>query len=269
MKQVKFIDYSRDYHRFKNEYDQAWQRINETGQLILQADVEEFEQKLAEFVGTRFAVALSSGTAAIYLALKALGIGKGHKVSLPSHTFKATCGAVINAGAEPIVYDMNGYSYDDRPDAQIIVHIAGELSPVPNTDNFVVIEDACQALGAVKNPTSKVQCWSFYPAKLCGCKGDAGAITTNDEKIYEYVKEARNHFKESNQDFGINGRCDNIQTAILNVKIKYINDIIGRRQEIADMYYAGLGELEKNGKIKLPNKQIGRVYQDFILQILE
>ena len=262
---IKFIDYSRDYKRFKKEYDKAWKRINKTGQLILRDDVDEFEKRLANYVGTRFAVALSSGTDAILLALKALGIGSGHKVSLPSHTFKATCGAVINAGATPIVYDM-GESPEEMWNAHIVVHIAGELSPVVNIGNIPIIEDACQALGAVKNPTSKVQCWSFYPAKILGCKGDAGAITTNDEKVYNYIKEYRNHYKEDNLGFGGNHRMDNLQAALLNIKIQHIDEILARRKEIAEKYLRELNELDLVLPHYFGHNDSLRVWQDFIIR---
>jgi len=255
--QVKFIDYSRDYKRFKKQYDAAWDRINNTGQLILRDDVEEFEKRLAKYVGTKYAVALSSGTDAILLAIKALKL-EGQRIALPSHTFKATCGAVINAGCIPLVLDINEGSSCKN---QIVVHIAGELSPVPSPEGFNVIEDACQALGAVKNPTSDAQCWSFYPAKILGCKGDAGALTTNRKDVYEFVKEYRNHYKNDNAGFGGNHRMDNLQAALLNVKIQHIDEILARRKEIAEKY---LKELK--GLVGLPNNTPGRVWQDFVVR---
>ena len=257
---VKFFDPGRDYLRFEKEYDSAWKRINKEGKLILQEDVQIFEENLAQYIGTRFAVGLNSGTDAIYLSVKALGIKGG--VALPSHTFKSTCGAVINAGAIPIVYDLNGI-VNELTEAHIPVHIAGELSPISDL-GIPVIEDSCQAFGAIKNPTTSVQCWSFYPAKILGAKGDAGAITTNDYSIYEYVKEARNHFKSDNRDFGINSRMDNLQAALLNIKIQHIDEILNRRKEIAEKYLK-----ELNGIVGLPNNQVGRVWQDFIVQIPE
>lgn len=258
--QIKFISYSKDYLRFKPEYDKVWEDVNMRGDLILRKDVEEFEERLAKYVGTKYAVALSSGTDAIFLALKALGV-KG-KVALPSLTFKATCGAVLDAGCEPVIYDLDGH-IEEFPDACIPVHIAGELSNTI-TEIPVVIEDACQALGAVKNPTSNVQCWSFYPAKILGCKGDAGAITTNDKDVYEYVKEFRNHFKNDNRDFGGNYRMDNLQAALLNVKIQHIDEILQTRKDIAERYLEQLSGIDK---LKLPNNSNGRVWQDFVVYV--
>ena len=262
---VKFFDPGKGYLKIKKEIDSEIQRVLTAGDLILREDVEIFEENLARYVGTRYAVALNSGTDAIYLALKALNITGN--VALPSHTFKSTCGAVINAGATPAIYDMNGSIKDEivikdkfiNFHAHIPVHIAGELSPIPDL-GIPIIEDACQAFGAIKNPITSAQCWSFYPAKILGGFGDGGAITTNDKKIYEYVREARNHFKSDNRDFGINSRMDNLQAAILNVKFKYLPQYIARRKEIAEMYLQGLRGCG------LPNNQLGRSWQDFIIR---
>jgi len=259
---IKFWDPVRQYQKYKTELDDVWFSVMNRGDLILREDVEKFEKNLAEFVGTKYAVGLSSGTDAIYLSLKALGV-KG-SVALPSYTFKATCGAVINAGCKPVIYDLDRIIYEGVS-AFIPVHIAGEVynfgkydyGPVP------IIEDACQALGAIKNPTSDVQCWSFYPAKILGAAGDAGAITTNREDVYEYIKEARNHFKMDNKDFGGNHRMDNLQAALLNVKFKYLPHFLAKRKEIADKYFSGLSRIKE---ITLPNFQEGRVWQDWILR---
>jgi dTDP-4-amino-4,6-dideoxygalactose transaminase len=260
---VKFIDYKKDYLRFKKEYDNVWEDVNMRGDLILRKDVAEFEERLAKYVGTKYAVALSSGTDAIFLALKALKI-KGN-VAVPCKTFKATCGAVINAGCQPILYDLDNRVHGQiLCDAIIKVHIAGEICDLEIDKQLhpAIIEDACQAFGSLKNPTSEIQCWSFYPAKLCGVKGDAGAITTNDPVIYEYIKEYRNHFKDDNRDFGGNHRMDNLQAALLNVKIQHIDEIITRRQDIAKMYF------DKLPVDILPSSN-NKTFQDFILRVGE
>ncbi len=253
---IRFFNPGLGYKKIKKEIDAEMQKVLSVGDLILREDVEKFEKNLAEYVGTKYAVALNSGTDAIYLAIKALGVKGG--VALPAHTFKATCGAVINAGGIPIIYDMDGVVDGEFPEAHISVHIAGELSPIPDL-GIPVIEDACQALGVVKNPTSLAQAWSFYPAKILGAYGDAGALTTNDEKIYEYVKEARNHFKTDNRDFGMNSRMDNLQAVILNVKFKYLPEYLKRRMEIAEKYKALKG-------VELPNYTENRVWQDYIIR---
>jgi len=276
---IRFWDPSRQYRKYKTELDDAWFSVMGRGDLILREDVERFEKNLAEFVGTRFAVGLSSGTDAIYLSLKALGIGQGDEVITSSHTFKATVGAIINAGAKPILVDIreDGLIDPDRIEEKITsktkaiipVHIAGtvcdmeKIMKIAEKYDIIIIEDSCQAMGAIKKPTTSVQCWSFYPAKILGGYMDGGAITTNDEKINDYIREARNHFKNTNADFGGNHRMDNLNAALLNVKFRYLSHFLARRKEIADKYFAGLSRMKE---ITLPNFQEGRVWQDWILR---
>ena len=262
---VSFINqhFRRVWAKHKDEFLERLNKLGESGQWILGSEVSNFEKSFAEFIGTKYAVGVCCGTHAIYLALKALNI-KGI-VAIPSYTFKATCSAVLDAGATPVLYDLDQIITGVQ--ARIPVHIAGELSSLYG--DGAIIEDACQAIGAIKNPTSDAQCFSFYPAKILGSLGDCGAITTNRQDVYDYVKEARNHFKGTNQDFGGNYRMDNLQAAWLNIRLKYIDKILARRKEIAERYLRELRELEYQGFIKLPNNQVGRSWQDFIIQIPE
>ena len=268
---IRFFDPAKGYASIKSEIDSAIQDVLARGDLILRKDVEIFEKNFAEYIGTKYCITCANGTDAIYLALKACGTKQGDEVVVPAYTFKSTIGAIVNAGATPILIDMDGkwnHTISSKTRIFMPVHIAGEVMETTaikfwEGESFGLwrqIEDACQAVGAIKNPTSLAQCWSFYPAKSLGCYGDAGAITTNDEKVYEYVKEARNHFKGTNKEFGVNSRMDNLQAAILNVKFKHLPEYIARREAIANMYYDGLRGVE------LPNKQEGRVYQDFIVR---
>lgn len=268
---VRFVSFGKQYNKYKEEIDAAISRVLNNGKLILQEDVEIFEEKLAKFVGTKYAIGVNSGTDALYLSLLAAGVGKGDEVLVPSHTFVATLQVVRQLGANLVVSDVddNGLldaKVWDKVKYILPVHIAGQICGFKDT---VTIEDACQAFGAVKNPTSLAQCWSFYPAKILGCFGDGGAVTTNSKELADEIKELRNHYKKDYSKWGINSRLDNLQAAVLSVKIDHIDEIIQRRQEVADMYYKGLESLEKSGKIKLPSKQKGRVYQDFILKVNE
>ena len=258
---IRFFDPGKGYLKIKKEIDGEIQRVLSAGDLILRADVEKFEETLAEFVGTKYAVGFNSGTDALYLALKALNIGVENEVAIPSHTFVATAQVVAQIGARPVLYDI-GENVKDGLDCYMVAHIAGELSKIP--EKYPVIEDACQALGAVKNPTTSAQCWSFYPAKILGAYGDAGALTTNDKDIYNEVKELRNHYKKDYSRWGINSRMDNIQAAILNVKFKYLPETLARRKEIAEIYLQGL-----KGIVGLPNNTEGRVWQDFCIHTRE
>jgi len=259
---IRFFNPGLEYLTLKPEIDIEINRVLSAGDLILRKDVEKFEENLAGYVGTKYAVALNSGTDAIKLSLKALGIGQGSIVAVPAHTFKATAGAVLDIGATPKIFDMDeGFMFKRDIQAIIPVHIAGTLSNTYFMTPIPIIEDACQALGAIRNPVTYTQCWSFYPAKILGAYGDAGAITTNREDVYDYVMEARNHFKYSDKGFGVNSRMDNLQAAILNVKFKYLHEYLARREEVAIRYKA----LHESG-VTLPNYQQGRVWQDYIIR---
>ncbi len=260
---VRFFNPALSYLKHKAEFDSEIQRVLSAGDLILRDDVEKFEENLAKFVGTKYAVGLNSGTDALYLALKVLGVGKGDEVIVPSHTFVSTIQVIVQCGATPVLVDMDGkFEITTKTKVILPVHIAGEVQEikVPAYEDLYLVEDACQALGAVKNPTSSAQCWSFYPAKILGAFGDAGALTTNDENIYNEVKELRGHYKKDYSKWGINSRMDNLQAACLNIKLKYLPEVLARRKEIAEIY---LKELKGVG---LPNNQEGRVWQDFIIR---
>lgn len=119
----------------------------------------------------------------------------------------------------------------------------------------------------MENKIKIIKCFSFYPAKILGSPlGDAGALATNDEKLYNWVKGARNHFKDDAKDWGVNSRMDNPAAALLNVRFKYLSQILERRKEIAEMYLNKLKDLEEKGLVKLPKNIEGRVWQDFIIR---
>jgi len=278
-KSVRFFNPGLTYQAKKAEFDGAIKRVLSEGQLILRKDVEDFEKWLAEFVGTKYAVALNSCTDALYLALRYLKIGAGDEVIVPSRTFVATVQVVIQVGATPVFYD---YGEDpttkitEKTKAIIPVHIEGEIEPFIGevihegmARNIPVIEDAAQALGATQNGVKAgafglAGCFSFYPAKILGAFGDAGAITTNDEKFYHWVKGARAHFKETHEDWGVNSRMDNLQAAILNVRAKYLEQNLLLRKGCAVMYSFGLAGIKG---LQLPPHTEGRVFQDYIVRL--
>ena len=266
---VPFINYGLAYKKIKPEIDREIQRVLAKGDLILRDDVEKFEKNLAKFVGTKYAVALNSGTDALLLSLLALGIERGKRVIAPSHTFVATIQVIVQLGAKIHLYDINEKVKDSiikKADVYIITHLEGALEKIPKVD-CPIVEDACQALGAIREPRTATQCWSFYPAKILGSPlGDAGALTTNNKKIYDYVKGARNHFKPKYDKWGINSRMDNVAAACLNIKLKYLPEVLKRREEIAKMYYEGLKDLEDMRLVKLPDNIPNRIWQDFVIK---
>ena len=276
MTKVRFFNPGLTYQKDREDYLFEIDRVLKAGDLILRADVEVFEKRLADYVGTKYAVALNSGTDALYLALKAIGIGPGDEVAVPSRTFVATAQVVKQVGAEPVYYDIDGaINLTEKMKAIMVVHIEGEIQAdmeevlaIAKRRGIHVIEDAAQALGASQNgkPAGSfgiAGCFSFYPAKILGAFGDAGGLTTNDEEVYKYVRDGRNHFKEDARDWGINSRMDNLQAAILNIRFLHLPGILIRRAEIARQYHVGLQDI---GDLKLPPQSRERVWQDYIVQ---
>lgn len=282
---IKFFDPAKEFELHKEEYTKVWQDVRSRGDLILRKDVEQFEQAFAQYIGVKYAVGLNSGTDALLIALKALGIKEGDKVLVPSHTFVATAQVVNQIGAQPIIYDMGTKAEYQIIDMAVrysvkcimVAHIAGEfmlpnmkkLIDWANTEKIPVIEDACQALGATQEGKlagsfGNTAAFSFYPAKILGGPGDAGALVTNDEKIYQFAQDYRNHWKSDYSLWGINSRLDNVIAAELNVKLTRIAETLKRREEIANKYRA-----ELMTDIFLPNVGEGRVWQDFIINVGE
>jgi len=198
---VRFVNYPLQYKILKKEIDKAIRIILERGDLILRKDVEEFEEKLADFTGVKYAVGLNSGTDALFLSLKAAGIGKGDEVITVSHTFVASIAVIIQAGATPVLVDVGGdYLMDagrieraisKKTKAIIPVHLngrmcdMGKIIKIARKHKLIVIEDAAQALGAkfkgkMAGAFGLTGCFSFFPAKILGSFGDAGALTTNN-----------------------------------------------------------------------------------------
>lgn len=275
MTQVRFFNPAKTYKSLKKELDSAYKRVMSEGQLILRKDTEDFERDFAAYNGVKYAVALNSGTDALYLALWALGIKPGDEVAVPSHTFVATAQVVAQLGAIPVLYDKGEYPViNAHTKAIMVAHIAGEFALDMNklmalAGSVPVIEDACQSLGAVQHgrkagATGIAGAFSFYPAKILGCFGDGGALITNDEKLASDVRELRNHWKSDYSRWGINSRLDNLQAAFLNIRLPRMPKMLARRKEIADMYLTGLNIGEA---FCLPQNTPGRVWQDFVIQV--
>jgi dTDP-4-amino-4,6-dideoxygalactose transaminase len=270
---VPFVDVPKQYQSIRKEVLRTIDDVLSRGDLILRRDVEEFEKNIAGFVGTKYAVGLNSGTDAIFLPLKALGIGPGDEVITVSHTFIASIAVIVQVGAKPVLIDVKeDFTMDvDKIEAAITertkvimpVHLNGRvcemnrIMDISRKHNLIVIEDAAQALGAkydnkMSGSFGLVGSFSFYPFKVLGCFGDGGIMTTNDEKLAEKVRLLRDHGQKTKTEivcFGFNSRLDNIQAAILNLKFKYLPKYIQRRREIASIYNKRLSDISG---IKLP-----------------
>lgn len=263
MTKIRFFNPGASYLKIKPEIDEAIQRVLAAGDLILRQDVEEFEKNLASYVGTKYAVGVNSGTDALSLSLAAYGTGPKDTVLCPSYTFRATPDTALRTGAKVVLYDLDERPRFDGITVWMPAHIAGyvpewmeEYIDRAHKKGIVVIEDACQAIGAAP-VTGETACYSFYPAKILGCYGDGGAIATNDESVYLWLKRARNHFKGERGEVGMNSRLDNLQAAVLNVKMRYLQSNIERRRAIARAYETNL-----RGVTFDPSRS---VYQDFII----
>lgn len=259
---IRFWYPDREVEALKDELDPEIKRVRYAGDFILRKDVEDFETNFAEFVGTKYAVAVASGTDALILSLKAFEIGPGDEVILPAYTFRATLEAIHHVGATPVLADVGeDWRKYRTPNTKAIipVHMEGQLlSWTPN--DLLMFEDACQAIGA--GPvTGNTACYSFYPAKILGSEGDGGAIATNNEQLAIKLRKMRNHYKDAwEEGYGFNSRLDNVQAAILNVKLKHLPEYLARRKEIAMKYHYGLP------KEIIPPKR--DVYQDYIVNVL-
>lgn len=296
MYKVPFVNYPEHYRRIWNEVMDAIKEALSKGDLILRGQLKQFEENIALFVGVKYAVGVNSGTDALYLSLKAAGVGQGDEVITVAHTFVATVSVIVQCGAKPILVDV-GEDMDMNVDqveqaitsktkAIIPVHLNGrmcdmeELVEIADKHNLLIIEDAAQALGAKFNGKKAgsfglTGCFSFYPAKMLGTAGDGGIAVTNDEDIAEKIRLLRDHgYQRSTGDilcYGCNSRLDNLQAAILDVKLKYLPKWIERRREIVGLYHKGLSDIPD---LKLPpppqsDNHFFDVYQNYVIRAKE
>lgn len=255
---VPFLDLNKQYQSIKQEIDTAIQNVLDDSAFVLGKYVEEFEKNFAQYIGVKHAIAVNSGTAALHISLLALGIGKGDEVITTSNTFFATAEAVSLVGAIPVFVDINERTYNmdpqklkaaitDKTKAVIPVHLYGqpadidEIKEICEQNNLHMIEDACQAVAA-EYKGKKVGsfgitgCFSFYPGKNLGAYGEGGIITTDDSKIAELSRLYRAHGESPkfyHKVIGLNYRMPGMQGAILNVKLKHIDEWTRLRQKNA------------------------------------
>jgi len=265
---VRFVNPAKNYEMIKDEIDQAYFEVMSKGDLIDRGQLKSFEENLAKFVGTKYAVGLNSGYDALHMSLRAAGIGPGDEVIVPAHTFVATCSAVVNVGATPVLVDVTkDFNIDvdkieealsEKTRAIIPVHLSGYMADMPRIMkiaekyNLVVIEDACQSLGSsidgkMAGSWGLTGCWSFYPFKILGGYGDGGAITTNDPDVALFATRMRynGEDRETGEYHGHGFTCllDNLQAAFLDVKLRHLPAWIVRRKQIAGRYRQALSDI--------------------------
>jgi len=262
MTKILFLDLGRTYIELKNDLDDAYQRVMNSGWYIQGAELEAFEDEFATYCGTKHCIGVGTGLDALHLILRGYGIGPGDEVIVPSHTFVATWLAVTHAGARPIpveVPDDGTYTISPalieaaitpRTKAIMPVHLYGrpaDMTPIKEIAakyGLKVIEDAAQAHGACYNGVragglGDAAGFSFYPGKNLGAFGDGGAVTTNDSELASNIRSLRNYGsskKYVHDIIGFNSRLDPLQAAILRVKLRHLDEWNARRLSIADYY---------------------------------
>ncbi|MBI1882814.1 MAG: DegT/DnrJ/EryC1/StrS family aminotransferase [Chlamydiae bacterium] len=286
---IPFFDLRKQYQREASELQKALKNIFKLGHFILGKNVQTLEEKIAQFTGSPYAVGVASGSDALWLALLALGVGPGDEVITTPYTFIATVTAILKVGAKPIFVDIEsqGFSMDvtqlekgvsKRTRAMIPVHLFGLCVSMDKVMDFArrhrlkVIEDAAQSLGATVGGKSSgsiadVGALSFYPTKNLGAAGDAGMILMRDEKLAQKVKMLRAHGSEKkyfHEILGWNSRTDEIQAAILLIKLKQLKKRVERRRKIANQYL----DLLKDLPLVLPREPAGfyHAYNQFVIR---
>ena len=258
---VPLVDLKAQYQSIKPEIDGAIQRVIDNTAFIMGKEVSQFETSFAEYCDAQYAIGVSSGTGALFLALLAYDIGPGDEVITTPFTFFATGEAISTVGATPVFVDIDPVTYNIDPSliesaitprtkAIMPVHLYGQpadmdaINAIARQHGLVVIEDAAQAHGSrYKGRRAGVlgdsACFSFYPSKNLGCYGDGGAVVTNDPKIAERVAKLRNHgrlSKYQHDELGYGHRLDGIQAAILSAKLPYLDEWNAMRRDRASRY---------------------------------
>ena len=270
--QIPFNTLKPGYEKYRDEYLEAATRVLDSGWYTLGRELESFEKEFAEWLGMKHCVGLNSGLDALILAVRALGIKVGDEVIVPANTYIASVLGITENGAAPVFVEPDQY-YNIDPDkieqaitkrtkAIIVVHLYGQacrmdkIMEIADKHNLPVIEDCAQSHGAAfkgqKTGTfGTISCFSFFPTKNMGAFGDGGAIATNDEEIAQKIRALRYYGSEKKyytKYQGVNSRMDEIQAALLRVKLRHIEEITEERRAIAEAYLAGI----KNPDITLP-----------------
>ena len=258
---IPILDSKRQYAQIGSKVEDAVLKVLRSGQYILGEENKMFAEEIAKYMGVKNAVTLNSGTDALHLALRALNIGAGDEVISVAFTFVATTEAIGIVGAKPVFVDIdeNTFNMDaskieaaitPRTKAIIPVHLYGQpcqmdvIMDIAKRHNLHVIEDCCQAIGAKYNGQmvgtfGDIGCYSFYPTKNLGTMGDGGLLITNSDEIKDRVIALRNHggaIRYHHDEIGVNSRLDEVQAAILRVKLPYIDEWNKKRRENAYRY---------------------------------
>jgi len=269
---IPFNSLKYGFEKYRDEYIQAATRVLDSGWYVLGKEVEAFESEFAKWLGLDHCVGLNSGLDALILALKAIGIGQGDEVIVPANTYIATVLGITQNGATPVFVEPDIYHNIDpekiestitkNTKAILVVHLYGqpcrmdEIMKIANMHGIPVVEDCAQSHGATLNGKmtgtfGKISCFSFFPTKNLGAFGDAGAIATNNYELADKIRMYRNYGSKEkyyNEVQGVNSRLDEIQAALLRIKLSHLEEITIERNNIAQKYLADIN----NSLVQLP-----------------
>ena len=270
---IKFLDLKKINNRYREEIDSRIKNILDKGWYLQGEENENFTKNFANFCGTKFALGVANGLDALNLIIKAYGFGNGDEIIVPANTYIATILAISENGCIPILVEPDIKTYNINPDsieekitsktkAIMVVHLYGQavqmekIWKIAKKYNLKIIEDSAQAHGAIyqENRTGNLgdaSGFSFYPGKNLGCIGDGGAVTTNDEELFNKIKAIANYGSDRKYHHiykGVNSRLDEIQAAVLDIKLNHLDSDNNKRREISKYYRENI----KNSKIILP-----------------
>jgi dTDP-4-amino-4,6-dideoxygalactose transaminase len=289
---IPSLDLKRQYERLlKTEIDKAILDVCKSGMFCLGENLKAFEEEIAQYVKVKHAIGVNSGSASLILALEALGIGQGDEVIVPANTYIATVFAVSHVGATPVFVDHDEYynidpqeivkKITDKTKAVIVVHLYGQpckmnmISKIVKDHNLLLVEDCAQAIGAEYEGQKigsfgDAACFSFYPGKNLGAYGDGGVILTNRDDVEKKLRMLRNDgqsAKYTHDIIGYNERLDEIQAAVLRVKLRYLDDWNRKRANIAVIYRDLIKAKELNIVLPKVMENVKHVYHQFVIQV--
>lgn len=296
MKKIQMVDLVSQYQKIKEEVDAAMQEVLNSAAFIKGPQVKSFEESLAAYTGARHVIACANGTDALQIAMMALDLKPGDEVILPCFTYVATAEVIALLRLTPVLVDVNPDTFNidlkafeaaitPKTKAIVPVHLFGqcadmdELLKIAKKHNLYVIEDTAQAIGAdytfpdgtVKKAGTMgdIGCTSFFPSKNLGCFGDGGAIFTNDDEIARKIRMVANHGQSVqyfHDEIGVNSRLDTLQAAVLQVKLKYLDQYAKARQQAAAYYDKAFGN---SAFLKIPARAANstHVFHQYTLQL--
>lgn len=287
---VKFLDLHKINERFRTEIDERIKKVLDSGWYILGKEGEIFEKNFASYCGVKHAIGAANGLDALKLIIKAYGFGEGDEIIVPANTYIASILAITDNRCTPVLVEPDINTYNINPDlieekitpktkAIMVVHLYGQavemekILQLAKKYDLKIIEDSAQAHGAVyqgkkTGNLGDASGFSFYPGKNLGCLGDGGAVTTNDDELAEKIRALRNygsHVKYENIYKGCNSRLDEIQAAVLDVKLQYLDADNEKRRKIAKVYRENI----KNPLIAPPQvkQELSHVWHVFPVRV--